>query len=112
MTTLEFSYVAGDWVETGETTLRSETPLMPLARLSSRLSFYVVKGSGCERCCCVTLYFFLSVIISNMTTRTIYRQLERADLVAERWVYKCDISQSQQDLVWASNQSNLMDPLP
>lgn len=43
MTMLEFSWVAGDLVETGDTTLRSEMLLIPLALLSSRLSFYEFK---------------------------------------------------------------------
>lgn len=43
MTTLEFSWVAGDFVDTGDTTLRSEMLLIPLALLSSRLSFYEIR---------------------------------------------------------------------
>lgn len=35
-----------------------------------------------------------------------------ADLVAERRVYECDVSQSQQDLVWTPDQSNLIDASP
>lgn len=35
-----------------------------------------------------------------------------ADLVAKRRVYECDVSQSQQNLVWTLNQSNLIDAAP
>lgn len=45
---LEFSWVAGDFVDTGDTTLRSEMLLIPLALLSSRLSFYEIRSSGWE----------------------------------------------------------------
>lgn len=42
---LEFSWVAGDFVDTVDTTLRSETLLIPLALLSSRLSFCEIWNS-------------------------------------------------------------------
>lgn len=35
-------------LETSEATLRSEAVLMPLVELSSKLSFYKEKRSGCE----------------------------------------------------------------
>lgn len=35
-----------------------------------------------------------------------------ADLVAKRGVYECDVSESQQDLVWTPDQLNLMDASP
>lgn len=46
MITLEFSWVAGDFVDTGDTKLRSETLLIPLALLSSRLSFYEIQDES------------------------------------------------------------------
>lgn len=45
MTMLEFSWVAGDFVDTVDAKLRSETLLIPLALLSSRLSFCEIWSS-------------------------------------------------------------------